>query len=106
MLRRIANHLFWTARNLERAEWRARLVNVNYHLLVESPPEDSEPWAPLLAITGEREIFARYCHRGAAAGRARVGRRRDDHRAPRAGGAGGSWHHQLQRQRQTHRYAY
>ena len=58
MLRRIANHLFWAARNLERAEWRARLVNVNYHLLVESPPSDQEPWAPLLAITGEREVFA------------------------------------------------
>ncbi len=58
MLRRIANHLFWAARNLERAEWRARLVNVNYHLLVESPPHEQEPWAPLLAITGEREAFA------------------------------------------------
>ena len=58
MLRRIANHLFWAARNLERAEWRARLVNVNYHLLVETPPHEQEPWAPLLAITGEREVFA------------------------------------------------
>jgi len=58
MLRRIANHLFWAARNLERAEWRARLVNVNYHLLVESPPQNPEPWAPLLSITGERDAFA------------------------------------------------
>lgn len=58
MLRRVANHLFWAGRNLERAEWRARLVDVNYHLLIESPPRDSEPWAPLLAITGEREAFA------------------------------------------------
>ena len=57
MLRRIANHLFWAARTLERAEWRARLVNVNYHLLVESPPQNPQPWAPLLAITGEREVF-------------------------------------------------
>jgi uncharacterized alpha-E superfamily protein len=58
MLRRIASHLFWTARNLERAEWRARLLDVNYHLLIESPPRDSQPWAPLLAIFGERELFA------------------------------------------------
>jgi uncharacterized alpha-E superfamily protein len=57
MLRRIANHLFWAARYLERAEWRARLVDVHYHLLIESPPHASEPWAPLLAITGEREAF-------------------------------------------------
>jgi uncharacterized alpha-E superfamily protein len=58
MLRRIAGHLFWTARNLERAEWRARLLDVNYHLLIESPPRDSQPWAPLLAIFGERELFS------------------------------------------------
>jgi len=58
MLRRIANHLFWTARNLERAEWRARLLDVNYHLLIESPPRDAQPWAALLAIFGERELFA------------------------------------------------
>jgi uncharacterized alpha-E superfamily protein len=58
VLRRIANHLFWTARFLERAQWRARLVDVHYHLLIESPPHATEPWAPLLAITGEREAFA------------------------------------------------
>ncbi|HEY6420335.1 MAG TPA: alpha-E domain-containing protein [Candidatus Binataceae bacterium] len=63
MLRRVANHLFWAARYLERAEWRARLVDVNYHLLVESPPgapqsSAESSWAPLLAITGDREAFA------------------------------------------------
>ena len=59
MLRRIADHLFWMARYLERAEWRARLADVNFHLLVESPTGDPHPWAPLLAITGEAELFAR-----------------------------------------------
>ena len=34
MLRRIADSMFWAARYLERAEWRARLVDVNYRLLV------------------------------------------------------------------------
>jgi uncharacterized alpha-E superfamily protein len=58
MLRRIASHLYWMGRRLERAEWRARLVDVNYHLLVESPPRGAEPWGPLLAITGERDAFA------------------------------------------------
>jgi len=58
VLRRIAGHLYWAARNLERAEWRARLVDVNYHLLIETPPRGSKPWAPLLAIFGERESFA------------------------------------------------
>jgi uncharacterized alpha-E superfamily protein len=60
MLRRIADHLFWMARYLERAEWRARLADVNYHLLVESPAQDPQPWAPLLAITGDNELFAQY----------------------------------------------
>lgn len=60
MLRRIASHLYWTARNLERAEWRARLVDVNYHLLIETPPRGAEPWAPLLAIFGERDTFAEH----------------------------------------------
>ena len=60
MLRRIADHLFWMARYLERAEWRARLADVNYHLLVESPTHDKHPWAPLLAITGDDELFAQY----------------------------------------------
>ncbi len=61
MLKRVANLLFWTARNVERAEWRARLVDVNYHLLIESPGRPSDGWLPMLAITGDREEFlARY----------------------------------------------
>jgi uncharacterized alpha-E superfamily protein len=60
MLRRIADHLFWMARYLERAEWRARLADVNYHLLVESPTHDPQSWAPLLAITGDGELFEKY----------------------------------------------
>ena len=54
----LPDNLFWAARNLERAEWRARLVDVNYHLLIETPPRDSAPWEPLLAIFGEIEQFA------------------------------------------------
>ena len=57
MLRRIAGQLFWAARYLERAQWRARLVDVNYYLLLEVPPRDADPWEPLLAITAESEQF-------------------------------------------------
>ncbi len=57
MLRRIAEHLFWAARYLERAQWRARLVDVNYNLLLEVPPRTDDPWEALLAITGEAETF-------------------------------------------------
>lgn len=58
MLRRIAGHLFWAARYLERAQWRARLIDVNYALLLEVPPRAAEPWEPLLAITAETEKFS------------------------------------------------
>jgi uncharacterized alpha-E superfamily protein len=62
MLRRIADQLFWASRYLERAQWRARLVDVNYNLLLEVPPRDTDPWDPVLSITGETESFgAKHC---------------------------------------------
>jgi uncharacterized alpha-E superfamily protein len=60
MLRRIAGNLFWLARYLERAEWRARLVDVNYRLLVENPAEAKDEWWPLLAVTGEWDLFGEH----------------------------------------------
>jgi uncharacterized alpha-E superfamily protein len=60
MLRRIAGNLFWLARYLERAEWRARLVDVNYRLLVENPANAKDEWWPLLAVTGEWDLFAEH----------------------------------------------
>jgi uncharacterized alpha-E superfamily protein len=57
VLRRIAGDLFWTARYLERAQWRARLLDVNYRLLLEVPPRDADPWEPLVQITGEMDQF-------------------------------------------------
>jgi uncharacterized alpha-E superfamily protein len=69
VLRRVADHLYWAARYLERAQWRARLVDVNYNLNLEVPPRAADPWEPLLGITGEREPFA---HRYAQADEASV----------------------------------
>jgi uncharacterized alpha-E superfamily protein len=60
MLRRIAGNLFWLMRYLERAEWRARLVDVNYRLLVENPGDAKDEWWPLLAVTGEWDLFAEH----------------------------------------------
>lgn len=68
MLRRIAGSLFWAARYLERAQWRARLVDVNYNLLLEVPPRDVDPWEPLVRITAEQELFTtKHSHAGEAA---------------------------------------
>jgi uncharacterized alpha-E superfamily protein len=63
VLRRIADHLYWAARYLERAQWRGRLVDVNYHLNLEVPPRMADPWEPLLGLTDEREPFSqRHAH--------------------------------------------
>ncbi|MEW6273049.1 MAG: alpha-E domain-containing protein [Thermodesulfobacteriota bacterium] len=60
MLRRIADSLFWAARYIERAEWRARLVSVNHHLLIEGPAPAGNAWSSLLAISGDRELFEQH----------------------------------------------
>ena len=60
MLKRIAGNLYWMGRYLERAEWRARLLDVNYRLLVENPGKAREGWWRLLAVTGEWEVFAEH----------------------------------------------
>ena len=38
MLSRIADSLFWLARYMERAEDTARILDVNYHMLLEQSP--------------------------------------------------------------------
>ena len=57
MLSRVAEHLYWMARYLERAENTARLVNVNGSLILDLPKHARPGWASLIAITGADELF-------------------------------------------------
>lgn len=58
MLSRIADSLFWIARYMERAEDTARILDVNYHMMIEQSPHAYRlRWDPLVAITGELERF-------------------------------------------------
>lgn len=63
MLSRIAENLYWIGRYVERAENTARLLDVNYHALIEAPLAPgargivTEQWAPLLAISGTEDGF-------------------------------------------------
>jgi len=51
MLARHAESLFWCGRYLERAEDTARMLDVTYHGLLESPPGQAEKaWRDLLAV--------------------------------------------------------
>ena len=61
MLSRVAEHLYWMARYVERAENTARVVMVNANLLLDLPKGVAPGWAPLIWITGFTEPFeARY----------------------------------------------
>lgn len=58
MLSRIADSLFWLARYLERAEDTARILDVNYHMLLERSGLDYKlHWDPLINMAGEQERF-------------------------------------------------
>src|ERR1700737_588287 len=63
MLSRIAENLYWIGRYIERVENTARLLDVNYHAIVEAPVVAgakgivTELWAPLLALTGDEAEF-------------------------------------------------
>src|SRR5947209_1008849 len=60
MLSRIAESLFWIARYMERAEDTARILDVNYHMLLEQSQQTYRlRWEPLVFITGEQELFFR-----------------------------------------------
>jgi len=59
MLSRTADHLYWMARYLERAENLARLLDVNCSaaLLPRSPGEESRGWAASLAVVGALDTY-------------------------------------------------
>ena len=56
MLSRVANAIYWMSRYVERAENVARFVDVNLNLALDFP-EATPQWAPLVATTGDGELF-------------------------------------------------
>ncbi len=58
MLSRIAESLFWMARYMERGEDTARILDVNYHMLLEQSQQTYKlRWEPLVNISGEQDRF-------------------------------------------------
>lgn len=62
MLSRTADHLFWMARYIERAENTARLLDVAYQmsLLPQSDEQIENNWGSILSITELRPLFDMY----------------------------------------------
>ena len=58
MLARHAESLFWCGRYLERASYTARMLDVTYHGLLESPPSEArQAWQDLLAVLHMDSVF-------------------------------------------------
>jgi uncharacterized alpha-E superfamily protein len=52
LLSRLAEHIYWAGRYLERAEATARLVKVSTEIYLDLPRSVSVGWRPMLAVTG------------------------------------------------------
>ena len=57
MLSRVAESIYWMARYVERAENIARMVQVNWHLTLDTASTGPQ-WQPLVSITADDELFA------------------------------------------------
>jgi uncharacterized alpha-E superfamily protein len=57
MLSRVAEHIYWMARYIERAENTARLINVTTNLQLDLPRAVRPGWAPSIAITGSADVY-------------------------------------------------
>jgi uncharacterized alpha-E superfamily protein len=61
MLSRIAESMFWLARYMERAEYTARILDVNFHTLLEQTSHRHRlRWDPLIAMAGEQDRFRQF----------------------------------------------
>ena len=57
LLSRVADHLFWGARYLERAQGTARIVRTFTEVIVDLPTGLTSSWEPLLAVAGSRDEY-------------------------------------------------
>ena len=58
MLSRVAESIYWMSRYIERAENVARFVDVNLQLILDQRGGMQTQWEPLVATTGDDEMFA------------------------------------------------
>jgi uncharacterized alpha-E superfamily protein len=57
MLSRVASSIYWLNRYVERAENYARFLEVNLYLTLDLPRGTAQQWEPLVATTGDYDIF-------------------------------------------------
>lgn len=57
MIARIADHLFWLGRYVERADATARLLNVTRTLGLDADGPEADVWRPIIIATGEEDPY-------------------------------------------------
>jgi uncharacterized alpha-E superfamily protein len=57
MLSRVADAIYWSARQIERAENTARSIEVTRDFVLDMPEAAARQWEPLISVTGEVEQF-------------------------------------------------
>lgn len=60
MLSRVAESIYWMARYIERAENVARIMDANYHMILDLPAGVGEQWEPLVVTSGDEELFKEF----------------------------------------------
>lgn len=57
MLSRVASHIYWMGRYIERAENYARFININFDLSLELETDVPTPWKPLLELSKDEVLY-------------------------------------------------
>lgn len=57
MLSRVAESIYWMARQVERAENMARFLEVTHQLMLDQPEGSAEAFFPLVRVTGDEDFF-------------------------------------------------
>ena len=61
MLSRVAESLYWTARYVERAENVTRILDVNFHALLDMQVEDrGQAWHRIVQLLGDEDAYAEH----------------------------------------------
>ncbi|PLX80656.1 MAG: hypothetical protein C0614_07205 [Desulfuromonas sp.] len=60
MLSRVAESIYWMSRYVERAENVARIMDANYHMILDLPAGVGEQWEPLVVTTGDEQLFKEF----------------------------------------------
>ncbi|MCC5849550.1 MAG: alpha-E domain-containing protein [Verrucomicrobia bacterium] len=57
LLSRVAESIYWMSRYMERVENTVRLMDVNWHLMLDLPQVQTNEWESLLHVSGDFDLF-------------------------------------------------